>query len=431
MRKLVVLVILVGVIGLFLATLPTQNSSLNIAPIPVRAQDTTCLAQLEAAVSQTLELCGAAARGQLCWGAGGFDYSPKEVTISEPGGIVPLIGISTVINNPIPDQSSIIRLNFEDTFSEGGFASAYLLGPLTATADPESTPLWTKLTLSLTEGEFNECDLASPTGMLLQAPAGQLLVLTINDVTLTMNNTVFITVTEAGEETINVLRGNVIAQIGSSVQVIFAGYSITTEATSDELLPPTPYDNTLLTGLPTQLLPSIVTVPLPGNVSVQATTALFASPNEAAAQLVQVLPGTILNLLGEDETGQWWHAVQEDGQSGWVPTAAIAGIFPQEAPEYSATPQPPTRPYGLVLGRGVSPNNEINLRGTPSTDGEILAKVPPLTEFSILGRNASADWIQVRLDTPDPTTGATDGWLAVRILVLPGSFRVSDLPVVP
>ncbi|KAB2856140.1 MAG: SH3 domain-containing protein, partial [Anaerolineae bacterium] len=148
-------------------------------------------------------------------------------------------------------------------------------------------------------------------------------------------------------------------------------------------------------------------------------------------QLAQVLPGTVLNLLGEDPTAQWWNVVQEDGQSGWVPATAIGGIFPATAPQYSATPQPPTRPYGLVLGRGTAPGNEINMRAAPSTDAEILAKLPPLTEFNILGRNAAADWIQIRLDVPDPTTGATDGWVAVRIVTLPNSLRVADLPVVP
>ncbi|MBI5929418.1 MAG: SH3 domain-containing protein [Chloroflexi bacterium] len=431
MRKVVVLaIVFVGILSLSLAMLPTtQHSNLTIAS--VNAQDASCSAQLDTAVSQTLELCGATARGQLCWGAGVFDYSPKEVEISAPGGTVPLAGISAVINNSSSDQTSITRLNFEDTFSEGGFASAFLIGPVTATADSEKTPLWSSLTLTRTEAQLSDCEVAQTSGMLLQAPTGQLLVLTVNGVTLTMNNTAFVLIAETGETVIDVLRGNAIAQIGSSVQVVFAGFSITAPANPNALPIPVPYDQTSLTGLPTQLLPSIVIVPLPGNVSAQATTPLYASPDLGAPQLAQVLPGTILNLLGEDTTAQWWNVVQEDGQSGWVPTTAIAGIFPATAPQYSATPQPPTRPYGLVLGRGTAPGNEINMRASPSTDAEILAKLPALTEFNILGRNAAADWIQIRLDTPDTTTGATDGWVAVRIVTLPNSLRVADLPVVP
>lgn len=430
MRKVViVLAVFVGLMSLSLSVLPTQNSHFTIAP--VNAQDAACSTQLEAAVSQTLELCGAASRGQLCWGSGAFDYSPKEVQINAPGGIVPLAGISNVINNSSPDQPSITRLNFEDIFTDGGFASAFLIGPVSATADTEQAPLWSSLILSRTETELSECESAGTSGMLMQAPAGQLLVLTVNGVTVTMNNTAFVLVTEAGETVIDVLRGNAIAQIGNNVQVVFAGFGITVPANADTLPAPIPYDPTPLAGLPTQLLPSIVTVPLPGNVSAMASTPLYASPDLGAPQLAQVLPGTILNLLGEDPTAQWWNVVQEDGQSGWVPATAIGGIFPATAPQYSATPQPPTRPYGLVLGRGTAPGNEINMRAAPSTDAEILAKLPPLTEFNILGRNAAADWIQIRLDAPDPTTGATDGWVAVRIVTLPNSLRVADLPVVP
>ncbi|MCQ3930384.1 MAG: hypothetical protein DPW16_07975 [Chloroflexi bacterium] len=430
MRKVViVLAILVALMSLSLSVLPTQNSHLTLAP--VNAQDAACSTQLEAAVSQTLELCGATSRGQLCWGSGAFDYSPKEVQIDAPGGIVPLAGISTVINNSSADQPSITRLNFEDIFTEGGFASAFLIGPVSATADSEKTPLWSGLTLSRTETDLSECEVAGTSGMLMQAPAGQLLVLTVNGVTVTMNNTAFVLVTEAGETVMDVLRGNAIVQVGNSVQVVFAGFGITVPANANLLPAPMPYDPTLLTGLPTQLLPSIVTVPLPGNVSAMASTPLYASPDLGAPQLAQVLPGTILNLLGEDPTAQWWNVVQEDGQSGWVPATAIGGIFPATAPQYSATPQPPTRPYGLVLGRGTAPGNEINMRAAPSTDAEILAKLSPLTEFNILGRNAAADWIQIRLDAPDATTGATDGWVAVRIVTLPNSLRVADLPVVP
>ncbi|MCI0709811.1 MAG: SH3 domain-containing protein [Chloroflexi bacterium] len=388
-----------------LIALCLMSISLTNAPL-ILAQDPACEEILEATTLETIAQCGVAGRGQLCSASDGYRFLDDTDNLE-----------LEATANDFPAA----RINFTDDFSESNYATGYVFG----TATVEASDNWHTLQLTTAASE-TECAGELPlSGLLVQAPSGQLLVITVNDVELTLNDTVFITTVDTAT-VISILRGNVIARYADSIEVTFAGYSLTLD--DETLSPPAVFDEATLENLPVELLPSVVIVPLPGNVILQEPSPLFANPRENAAYVDQLRANTLLNLLGQNEEGDWWHVVREDGVTGWLPAEIITGVFPSDAPHYAETPQPLTRPYGLVMGRATTPANPVNLRSEPLADAEILVQLPALTDFSIMGRNETGEWLQIRLDSP-LGEGIDVGWVAAWILDLPDDVRIPELPI--
>lgn len=411
-------------------------------PNSVQAQADTCVAQLETSVALSIVSCGTAARDTVCWGSGTMDYAPKEIEISQLGDKLPLGLTNSIVAFSSPDNTnrSIVRVNFPDPFSNGGHTTGFLFGPMEMLSDADVATRWSTFTLNPIEvGESSACQNTPSPGLLLQAPNNQFLILTINGTKISASHTVYVslkTISVNGEgvtqTVISVLRGFATAERDGQVQIALAGESFQV-VDNVELKPAIPLDYELVKNIPTQMLPRLVTIPLPGHVSVVQSSVLYLAPNAESQSNMTFNVGTQLNLLGQDVTGEWWHVIREDGVSGWIPSAAISGTFPFAAivPRYEATPQPPTRLYGGIWGRGRTNSNYVNLRPIPSPDSDVLAQLIPGTEFGILGRSATGEWLQVQLDTPAPNTTITEGWLATSVVIVPNGFSVAELPIVP
>lgn len=387
-------------IALCLMSISLVNVSL------LMAQDPVCEEIVREIILETIAQCGMAGRGQLCTAADGYTLLDDTTNLE----------LEATANN-----FPVARINFTDDFSESNYATGYVFGTVTV----EASDNWHMLQFTTAASETGCTGDLPLSGLLVQAPSGQLLVLTVNNIELTLNDTLFITAID-GATIINVLRGNVIARQADSIEVAFAGYNLTED--DETLSPPAVYDEALLSNLPVELLPSVVNVPLPGNVILQESSPLFANPRENAAYVDQLRANTLLNLLGQNEAGDWWHVVREDGVTGWLPAEIITGVFPSSAPHYAETPQPPTRPYGLVMGRATTPANPVNLRAQPLADAAVLVQLSALTDFSIMGRNETGEWLQIRLDTP-LGEGVEQGWVAAWILDLPDDVRIPELPI--
>ena len=69
----------------------------------------------------------------------------------------------------------------------------------------------------------------------------------------------------------------------------------------------------------------------------------------------------------------------------------------------------------------VSSSERVNVRMSPSTEAEIVAKLEPQAAVVIVGRSEDGSWLQVTLE------GGT-GWIAAELLAPAGD--VSTLPVI-
>lgn len=361
------------------------------------AQTPECQQNRAELVQLMVEACGMSRRGEVC-----------NATVDQLDEVRSLSA----------DDGSLLRINLPDIFSETDFATFYLIGPATLTVEDNA------FTLNGDAQATRDC--ALPSGLLVQAPLGQLVVTHINQVELTFNDSLFITAAE-DELVINVLRGNAVVRFEDATQVALAGYALNFDGDSVEV---EPYHYEELRNLPTELLPGIVTVGLPGNVRLIEASPLYETPAENAAIVVSLRASTLFNVLGQDPTGEWWHVVREDGVTGWLPAPVLDGTLPDDAPAYESTPQPLTRPYGLVAGHAHTPNHLVNLREGPYADAPVIVQLEGRTEFGVMGRNETGEWLQIILDEPVGDDAVNTGWIATWILPLPDSIRVNELPVV-
>jgi N-acetylmuramoyl-L-alanine amidase len=121
--------------------------------------------------------------------------------------------------------------------------------------------------------------------------------------------------------------------------------------------------------------------------------------------------GEQLTLLGRNADVSWVQIALTGGGQGWVGTRYLAPSIPLS--DLPVTGQ--TEPYGVV---GTS---ALNLRAGPGYQYNVLRVVYYGQGVSLLGRNADASWIWVKL--PD----GTEGWLGS--LYLLSSVPLSSLPL--
>lgn len=107
------------------------------------------------------------------------------------------------------------------------------------------------------------------------------------------------------------------------------------------------------------------------------------------------------------------------------PTATPEEEDEEQAPAAStATPAPPVAE--LDPGESDAVNNiASNFRKGPGLGYGVIEVLPAGTQLSLIGRNAAADWLQVRV-----VEGGTEGWLFANLLTVNSGVDVNALPVV-
>jgi uncharacterized protein YraI len=103
-------------------------------------------------------------------------------------------------------------------------------------------------------------------------------------------------------------------------------------------------------------------------------------------------------------------------------TDAPAAPPPAEGQAAPAENAPPPMAAPAGDGPAVSIGNFVRMRNTPSTDGQIIAELPPGTNARANGRNAAQDWIRVTLGD------GRSGWIAVRFVSI-SAQDFANLPV--
>ncbi|MCX7671194.1 MAG: SH3 domain-containing protein, partial [Anaerolineae bacterium] len=188
------------------------------------------------------------------------------------------------------------------------------------------------------------------------------------------------------------------------------------------------------------LLIAAVGLLLPGATAVADTTTtaivraggadLLDAPGGA---VVATLPmGARLEAIGRsadeissptDKAGTGWIMVKTaDGRTGWVAAPRLVVFAVQRLPvredaqSRRATSGATATPTAAVLtGTVTTAGQGLNVRAGPGTDHAIIGVAAPGQKLTLIGRNATGDWLQIRL-----ADGNEIGWVAAAFVAAAG-----------
>ncbi len=205
------------------------------------------------------------------------------------------------------------------------------------------------------------------------------------------------------------------------------------------------------------------------NATIRDGARLRGGPGTDWAWIGSVEAGEVLLLDGRAPGGGWVRGVTSSGIVGWVIQSAIdltedqvntlpaiwvdapftlapvrGGAIPDSqkaelglsnaaapaAPVEGQAAAPVSAPVAVAAPSGDGPavtvGNFVRLRNTPSTDGQIIAELPPGTNARANGRNANQDWIRITLGD------GRSGWVSLRFVpITPEDFAtlpITDAP---
>ncbi|MCD4684587.1 MAG: SH3 domain-containing protein [Anaerolineae bacterium] len=168
-------------------------------------------------------------------------------------------------------------------------------------------------------------------------------------------------------------------------------------------------------------------------------------PGEHYAVIAQLARGTGLTLLGRDTNGWWVFSRTPSGQEGWLSTGYldvradldVMSLPFREAPadtgtpmdpggnepEVPAEPETPADGGGFPEGTGVPAQTvaTVNMRTGAGTGYQVITTLGAGTNALAMGRNASLDWILIRVN-------GQDGWIFWEYITLLSGY-ISQLPV--
>jgi SH3-like domain-containing protein len=405
------------------AVLPVLAGLLAAVPGTARAQEPDrCAAIYEAATVSMMEHCFTAPAATACAAAG-------EVTLEmRSGQVVTGVGSRAHLNGlaalrALPGDGtawSLASLTVPDLVSSEQAATLLVLGPAELVFDETADlPPGAAFHLEAPAGPLPCAELARP-GVLVQSPPNALTLLRVNGHDLAVNGLALIAMDGDALVVSALRRETILAQSGA---VIFAGYSAAVSAQS--VSPAAPYDPALVAHLPTEILPTIEVVALPGDGEVIQPTPLYSRPALQAASNAQAQAGRPISVLGRSSDGQWLHVRTYDGRIGWVPRAALDVRVPGEMPVYDEAPPLPVRPFGSLQGYVKTDAERSILRAGPGQEFDRVATVPFWTDLALYGRSADDQWLYVE------TGDGTRAWIST-VLISPSTpYVLAELPYAP
>ncbi|MBN1200347.1 MAG: SH3 domain-containing protein [Anaerolineae bacterium] len=394
------------------------------APItPVTAQDggESCQAIYQAAVSAVMDNCVGMATGSVCWASGDVIIQASAAA-SGPGSTAPLDQTTAIAATASDSAWSMARLHVADGVSDDAFATLLVIGPASLTFNPSANlPPGADFTL-VAEPEPSPCaELAKP-GVVVQAPEKYLTLLRVNGVNLAINGTAVLHSPDGETLTVSAITHETI--LSDSGTVVFAGYSATAMPLV-EVPAVVPFDPAAVAFLPTEVLPRMEYVPLPGSAYVVQQTVLHLRPDASAYTGTTVKAGVPASVLARDSSGDWLYIRRYEGGIGWVPREALDVDVPVEMPVIERDLPPLVRPFGAVQARGATTAEHNNLRDGPGQQYEIVATVGLGTELNIYARGPLDEWLLV--ETPD----GVRAWISIMLLDPLTPFNLAEMPYSP
>lgn len=170
--------------------------------------------------------------------------------------------------------------------------------------------------------------------------------------------------------------------------------------------------------------------------------------------LSQLPPGALLTIMARTPDGQFLFAHSEANESGWVATSELLVVDVSNLPVMTPPTLDPTllpitatqtlsqpttgaltliptampgtaltSPQSGVTAQVSLQGSRLNLRSGPSVAYPVVGKADAGSRWTVIGRNATADWVQLR-----STVGGDGLWAAVNYLQLDGA--VTALPTI-
>ncbi len=165
-------------------------------------------------------------------------------------------------------------------------------------------------------------------------------------------------------------------------------------------------------------------------VAVRSQSAsLRAGPGPSYAVVAQLPQGTILEVQGRNQAGEWIHVIHR-GQALWIYTdntdltlerLADLPLAPILVSVLEPTLEPPRTEFVTLIVTAAT----VNVRTGPSTDFPVRTQVQQGARLQGQGLNADGNWVQVS----DPTGGTESLWIYAPLTNLAEHHR-AVLPVV-
>ncbi|MDO9347789.1 MAG: SH3 domain-containing protein, partial [Anaerolineales bacterium] len=154
-------------------------------------------------------------------------------------------------------------------------------------------------------------------------------------------------------------------------------------ASSTPLPSPTP----LLTGTPIPPSPTATVTPVDGTVTAQIN--VRSGPNVSYSSLGILESGQTIQLLGRDQSGDWYVIAYPSGPQGrgWVTAAYVQAGDTAGLPVVEIQDSDPG-----VTGKATQ---QLNVRSGPGTDYNVLGMIQPDTVMLLTGKNENATWLQI------------------------------------
>ncbi|MBN2387459.1 MAG: SH3 domain-containing protein [Anaerolineales bacterium] len=171
-----------------------------------------------------------------------------------------------------------------------------------------------------------------------------------------------------------------------------------------------------LSATPAIPTPTPTPVTFPGTVTVRINVRAGPATGQEALGLIEA--GQDVQVLGRDETRQWYAIVYPTGPQGraWIAAPYVQVSDPDGLPVISLATPTPTGNLGRIIQR-------LNVRTGPATTYEALGLLEPDTIVVVLAKNETGTWLQIAFD------GGPEGrgWVTAAYVQIESA---ADLPVV-
>lgn len=408
---------------LLLAALTFSAGLLAAMPGTTHAQDAgSCAAVYQAAMTGMMEHCFAASPESACVAAGDVTLTMQSgQQVAGAGSRARLGGLAALRARPGDGTAwGLASLTVPDLVNSQRAATLLVLGPAELVFDKEPALSPGAAFALQAAAEPFPCDGVARPGVLIQSPPNVLTLLRVNGHDLAVNGLALLN-RDGDALIVSALTRETI--LSASGTVVFAGYSVAVSA--EGVSAAAPYDPALVAHLPTEVLPVIEVVALPGNADVIQASSLFSRPLFAAATNSQVRAGLPVNVLGRSSDGQWLHVRTYDGQLGWMPLAALDVHVPGEMPVYDEAPAFPVRPFGSMHSVVRTDAERNILRAGPGQGFEMVTTVPFWTDLAVYGRSADGQWLYVE------TGDGVRAWISTQLISPSTPYSLNELPYAP
>lgn len=388
-----------------------------------RAQgDDSCRALYDAATIAMMTHCFGAPVGTVCAATDNVQIAMQSgQVLAQAGSKAQLAGVTAVRALPADGTAwGLAQVLVPDPLDARRAAALILLGPAQMEFEP-AAPRAVETVFSLSApAEPFPCDALPRPGLLVQSPPQTLTLLRVNGVGVAVNGLALLQLDGEALLVSALTRETILSESGT---VVFAGYAARVGA--EGVSPVTPYDPAWVAHLPTEVLPTVEVVTLPGNALLTVEATLFSRPALEAYTNTMIRAGLPVNVLGRSPDDQWLAVRSYEGALGWLPRNALDVRVAGEIPVLQETPRLPARPFGAVYGYIETSAEQNILRDGPGQQYAVVATVPFRTGLSLYGRSRDDQWLYVEM------ADGTRAWINAGLISLSTPYPRDELPYVP